>query len=334
METILVTGGTGFVGNHVVRSLCEEHHRVKVFARKTSPMKTLEGLPVDVCIGDLLDRASLDRALQGCSTVFHVAADYRLWAPNPRELFRTNVEGTENVLAASKNAGVQRVIYTSTVGTMAFSKDGKIATEEDFPAPAALTGAYKHSKFLAEQVAFHYASDGLPVIIVNPSAPVGEGDFKPTDTGKIILDFLNRRLPAWIDTGLCLTDIRDVAKGHLLAWKKGRSGQRYILGGTNLSLKEIMDTLARMTGLSTPLIRLPHFVALAAGYVDSTLSHFTIKPPHIPLDGVRMARYKMYVTSAKAERELGYRHGPIEPALERAIQWFRENGMVTSAVKG
>ena len=334
METILVTGGTGFVGNHVVRRLCEAHHRVKVFARKTSPMKTVQGLPVEVCIGDLLDRASLDRAVQGCTAVFHVAADYRLWAPDPRELFRNNVEGTENVMAAAKKSGVQRIVYTSTVGTMAFSKDGKLATEEAFPVPSALTGAYKQSKFLAEQVAFRYASDGLPVVIVNPSAPVGEGDFKPTDTGKIILNFLNRRLPAWIDTGLCLTDIRDVAQGHLLAWQKGRPGQRYILGGTNMSFKDIMDTLAHLTGLAPPLIRLPHFIALAAGFVDSTLSRFTKNPPRIPLDGVRMARYKMYVSSEKAERELGYRHGPIEPALERAIRWFQENGMVTSAAKG
>jgi dihydroflavonol-4-reductase len=258
--------------------------------------------------------------------VFHVAADYRLWARDPREIYRNNVEGTEQVLAACRAAGVGRVVYTSTVGTIGFHPDGAPATEADFPDRAALVGAYKTSKFQAEQVALRYADDGLPVVVVNPSAPVGEGDRKPTDTGKIIVDFVNRKMPAYLDTGLNLVDVRDVAEGHLLAFRRGRPGERYILGGRNMDFKEILDTLAGITGIPSPRLRMPYRVAWCAGVVNGMVSQVTGRRPMVPLDGVRIARHKMYVSSEKAERELGYRTGPVEAALERAVQWFHEHG--------
>jgi len=323
---LLVTGGTGFVGSHVVRRLCKEGFAVRVLARRTSPLQLLDSLPVEVVIGDLLDADSLRKAVAGCEAVFHVAADYRLWARDPREIYRNNVDGTGQVLAASRAAGVSRVVYTSTVGTIGFHADGTPATEADFPDRAALVGAYKISKFQAEQVALRYAGEGFPVVVVNPSAPVGEGDRKPTDTGKIIVDFLNRKLPAYLDTGLNLVDVRDVAEGHLLAFRHGRPGERYILGGRNMDFKEILDALARITGIPSPRLRMPYGVAWCAGVVNGVVAQITGRRPMVPLDGVRIARYKMYVSSEKAERDLGYRAGPVEDALERAVHWFHEHG--------
>ena len=323
---LLVTGGTGFVGSHVVRRLCKEGFAVRVLARRTSPLQLLDSLPVEVVIGDLLDADSLRKAVAGCEAVFHVAADYRLWARDPREIYRNNVDGTGQVLAASRAAGVSRVVYTSTVGTIGFHADGTPATEADFPDRAALVGAYKISKFQAEPVALRYAGEGFPVVVVNPSAPVGEGDRKPTDTGKIIVDFLNRKLPAYLDTGLNLVDVRDVAEGHLLAFRHGRPGERYILGGRNMDFKEILDALARITGIPSPRLRMPYGVAWCAGVVNGVVAQITGRRPMVPLDGVRIARYKMYVSSEKAERDLGYRAGPVEDALERAVHWFHEHG--------
>ncbi|MBI4201063.1 MAG: NAD-dependent epimerase/dehydratase family protein [Chloroflexi bacterium] len=328
MNKVLVTGGTGFIGGHIVRRLCGEGFSVRVLARSSSSLRSLEGLPVEIVTGDLRDRPSLERAVQDCQTVFHVAADYRLWVRDPQELYRSNVEGTENMLAAAKGAGVSRMVYTSTVGTIGWPRNGAEGTEEYFPDRGTLSGPYKKSKFLAEQAALRYAREGFPVVIVNPTAPVGEGDRKPTDTGKIILDFLNRRMPAYLDTGLNLVDVKDVAAGHLAALRCGQPGERYILGGRNMSFKEILDTLAQITGLASPRWRIPYGVALCAGAADSWVARFTGRPPRIPLEGVKMARHKMYVSSAKAERELGYRPGPVENALERAVGWFRENGMV------
>jgi dihydroflavonol-4-reductase len=327
MSLVLVTGGTGFVGSHVVRRLCGEGFAVRVLARQTSPLHLLDSLPVEVAIGDLLDADSLGKAVAGCEAVFHVAADYRLWARDPRELYRNNVEGTEQVLAAARAAKVSRVVYTSTVGTIGFHSNGTPATETDFPDRAALVGAYKTSKFQAEQVALRYAGEGFPVVIVNPSAPVGEGDRKPTDTGKIIVDFVNRKMPAYLDTGLNLVDVRDVAEGHLLAFREGRPGERYILGGRNMDFKEILDALAHITGIPSPRLRIPYRVAWCAGVVNGVLAQVTGRPPMVPLDGVRIARHKMFVSCAKAERDLGYRSGPVETALERAVKWFREQGM-------
>jgi dihydroflavonol-4-reductase len=331
MAMILVTGGTGFIGNHVVRRLCAEKFSVRVLARKSSRLACLESLPVEVVTGDLTDRESLKRAVEGCQTVFHVAADYRLWARYPEELYRNNVDGTANMLAAAFEGGVSRFVYTSTVGTIRLPEDGGEGTEEGVPDPRQLAGHYKRSKFLAEQLALRSAQDGRPVVVVNPTAPVGEGDRKPTETGKIILDFLNRKMPAYIETGLNLVDVRDVAAGHLAAMTRGRPGERYILGGRNMSFKEILDCLAQITGLPSPSLRLPYGIALCAGAADTLIARFTGRPPRVPWEGVKMARHKMFVSSAKAERELGYRTGRIESALERAVEWFRNNGLVEAA---
>jgi len=327
MGKILVTGGTGFIGNHIVRRLCAERMAVRVLVRPTSQLACLESLSLEVTTGDLTDPASLRRAVEGCTIVFHVAADYRLWARHPAELYRNNVEGTANMLAAAFEQGVSRFVYTSTVGTIGFPANGVEGTEETFPDPGQLAGHYKMSKFQAEQLALRAAWEGHPVVVVNPTAPVGERDRKPTHTGKIILDFLRGKMPAYIDTGLNLVDVRDVAEGHLAAMTRGRTGERYILGGRNMSFKEILDALARITGLQSPSLRLPYGVALCAGAADTVLSEWTHRPPRVPWEGVRMARHKMYVSSRKAERELGYRPGPVESALERAIEWFRNNQM-------
>ena len=268
--------------------------------------------------GDLLDRDSLQRALQGCKLVYHVAADYRLWARNPDEIRRSNVEGTRNILEAALAAGVERAVYTSTVGTIGMPGD------EGTPL-GPVSGVYKESKLEAEQIALGMSRRDLPVVIVNPTAPVGELDLKPTPTGRIIVDFLRGAMPAYVDTGLNLADVHDVARGHLLAAAKGVSGERYILGARNMSLREILETLAELSGGRAPRIRLPYSVAYAFGAVETAWAELTGRPPRAPLEAVRMARKKMYVSSAKAERELGYRPGPVEAALERAITWFREN---------
>ena len=333
MSRILVTGGTGFVGHHVARRLLQEGYEVRVLARSGSPAHLLEGFPIEIVRGDLTDPASVRLAVAGCAAVFHVAADYRLWARHPEELYRSNVDGTEQLLLAARQAGVEKVVYTSTVGTLDFSRNGRPATEQDTADPATLAGPYKKSKYMAEQVALRFAREGFPVVIVNPSAPVGEGDRKPTETGKMILDFLNRKIPAYIDTGLNLVDVRDVADGHLAALRRGRPGERYVLGGRNMSFREILETLGNISHLPPPSLRMPYGVALCAGVVDSWISRFVDRTPRIPLEGVKMARHKMYVSSEKAERELGYHAGPVEPALERAICWFEDNGYVRSESK-
>lgn len=324
---ILVTGGTGFIGGHIVRKLCSQQLAVRVLARSSSPLEPLRRLPVEIVTGDLGDRKSLPAAVKGCEAVYHVAADYRLWSAHPAELYRSNMQGTENLLAEAFAAGVRRVVYTSTVGTIGFHADGSPVDERDFPDPSHLAGHYKRSKFEAEKVALRYAQEGREVVIVNPTAPIGEEDRKPTDTGKIILDFLNRRMPAYIDTGLNLADVRDVADGHIAAMERGRPGERYILGGENMTLREILQALARITGLPAPCLRLPYAFAICAGAVDTAVANLTGKPPRVPLEGVKMARYKMFVTSDKAERELGYQRGSVQAALQRAVDWFRAHGM-------
>lgn len=336
MDKVLVTGGSGFIGNHIVRTLCAQGFSVRVLTRPTSPLDLLESLPVEIATGDLTDKASLEEAVEGCRFVFHVAANYRLWAANPQDLYRSNVEGTANLLAAAFDHrqdaphGVERFVYTSTVGSIGFH-DGAEANEESFPSPDQLAGHYKRSKFQAEQVALKYARQGNPVVIVNPTAPVGEGDRRPTDTGKVILDFLNRKMPAYIDTGLNLVDVRDVAEGHLSALSRGRVGERYILGGKNMTLAEILEALSRITGIPAPSVRLPYAVALCAAVAENAVGRLTGRPPRAPLEGVRMARHKMWVSSAKAERELGYCSHSVEAALARAVDWFREKGMAFPA---
>lgn len=324
MRPVLVTGATGFIGWHVARLLIERGERVRALTR---PGSTVRELDVEAVTGDLRDRASLDRAAQGCRALFHIAADYRLWAKDPAELFRSNVEGTRNVLEAARSAGVERVVYTSTVGCIAMPQDRPGA--EDMPVSAGeMSGPYKRSKWDAEQVALEFARGGYPVVIVNPTAPIGDHDWKPTPTGKIILDFLKKDMPAWIDTGLNLVDVRDTAAGHLLALERGRPGERYVLGCANLTLRQILGKLEVISGLRAPRWRMPWTVAYLAGVASSAWAEISGKTPRVPLDGVRMARKKMFVSHEKASRELGYTPSPVDGALERAVTWFRENGYV------
>jgi dihydroflavonol-4-reductase len=326
----LVTGGTGFLGAHIVRALLRRGERPRCLVRATSDRRNLEGLPVEIVDGDLTDVASLQRATKGVAAVFHCAADYRLYVRDPREIYASNVEGTRNVLRTAAEAGVARVVYTSSVGTLGLDRNGQPANEETPVAPADMVGHYKRSKFMAERVAQEWALQGLPLVIVNPSTPVGELDAKPTPTGQILVRFLNRRMPAYVETGLNLVDVRDVAEGHLLAADKGRVGERYILGHRNMTLKEILDTLARLSGLPAPRLRVPHWIPLAVAAVDTSLARLVGRTPEIPIEGVRLSRHRMFFDAGKAVRELGLPQTPIEEALERAVRWFRENGYVRS----
>ena len=323
MKPTLLTGATGFVGWHVARLLLERGHRVRALVRPSGRLRDLPG--VEAVTGDLRDPASLTRAVEGCGCVYHVAADYRLWVPDAGEMHRSNVEGTRNLLEAARSAGVERVVYTSTVGCIGFPA-GAPGNEDTPVALADMTGPYKRSKFLAERAALEYASAGFPVIIVNPTAPVGDHDFKPTPTGKIILDFLRGSMPAYVDTGLNLVDVRDVAGGHLLAAEKGRPGERYILGGENLTLEQILKRLAAVSGLEAPKTRIPYGVAFAAGAVSTAWARMTGGEPRVPLDAVRMAAKKMWVSHEKAAQRLGYQPGSVDAALARATGWFRSNG--------
>ena len=322
MKPTLVTGASGFLGWHVARLLVERGHRVKALLRPSSKIRELEVEPV---AGDLRDPASLERAVAGCALVFHVAADYRLWAADESELYRSNADGTRNVLQAARNAGVDRVVYTSTVGCIGVPPGGE--GNEDCPVSLDdMKGAYKRSKFLAERIALEFAASGLPVVIVNPTAPIGDHDIKPTPTGGIVLDFLKGDMPAFIDTGLNVVDARDVALGQLLACEHGRTGERYILGSENLTLAQILEKLAAIAGRPAPKVQLPYAFAYAAGVVTTAWARVTGKPPRAPLDAVRMARKKMFVSHVKAARELGFAPGPAEGALRRAVEWFRANG--------
>jgi dihydroflavonol-4-reductase len=318
VKPALVTGASGFLGWHVARILLERGYAVRALVR---PGSRVNGLDVEVATGDLRDPASLERAAAGCGLVFHVAADYRLWAANPDDLYRSNVEGTRNLLQAARNAGVERVVYTSTVGCIGIPSGG-IGDEDTPVALADMVGHYKRSKFLAEEVALEAARGGLPVVIVNPTAPVGDHDVKPTPTGQIVVDFLKGGMPAFIDTGLNVVDARDCAQGHLLACERGRPGERYILGSENLTLAEILGTLARLAGRKAPTVRLPYAVAYAAGVCSTAWATLSGRPPRVPLEGVRMARKRMWVTHEKARRELGFNPAPAEAALAHAVEWF------------
>jgi dihydroflavonol-4-reductase len=325
-----VTGSTGFLGSHVARVLQQQGAELRLLVRPTSRTENIaELLNAERVVGDLRDADSLRRGMAGCDVVFHVAADYRLWAVNGQELYQSNVEGTRNILAAAAACGVRRVVYTSSVATMGFGNNGR-RTDESTPVTLSnMIGDYKRSKFMAEQLVMEAARGGQDVVIVNPTTPIGERDIKPTPTGRIVVDFLKRKFPAYVDTGLNLVDVQDCAAGHILALEKATPGERYILGGENLTLKQILDKLAAITGLPSPSIRLPYAVAYAAGAVD-TLFTGTLRKrePRVTLDSVRMGRKKMFVTSAKAERELGWNPQPIEAALRRAVEWFRGNGYV------
>jgi dihydroflavonol-4-reductase len=318
MSRILVTGASGFLGWHVANLLLERGDSVRALVRSGSRVPELD---VEIVTGDLRDPASIARAVEGCSAVFHVAADYRLWAKDSTELYRSNVDGTRHVLEAARKAGVERVVYTSTVGCIGIPYDA--LGEENRPVSLdEMNGAYKRSKFMAEQVALDYARAGMQVVIVNPTAPIGDHDFKPTPTGKIVADFLAGAMPAFIDTGLNIVDARDCARGHLLAFERGRTGERYILGSENLTLAEILRKLAEITGRKAPTTQIPYAVAYLAGVFSTAWAGISGTPPRVPIDGVRMAKKKMWVSHEKAKRELGFAPAPAKVALERAVEWF------------
>jgi dihydroflavonol-4-reductase len=324
----LVTGATGFVGGAVARALVRAGYEVRVLARPDADMKNLEGLPVERVVGDLRDPASLRAALKGCRHLYHVAAHYALWAKNPSIFYEVNVTGTVNLLEAARDVDTERIVYCSTIGAIGLPPDGGLGTEETPVSLSQMAGHYKRSKYLAEQEVLRLAKEGLPVIIVNPSAPVGAGDVKPTPTGQIIVDFMKGRMPAYIETGMNIVDVDDVAQGHLLAMQKGRIGERYILGGKNLLLREVFDILSAVTGVKAPWLKLPRLAVLPLAHVNHWIANMTGIPPRIPLEGVKMAKYKMHYDCSKAIRELGIPQTPPEVAIEKAVRWFKAHGYV------
>jgi len=325
----LVTGATGFVGAAVARALIREGWQVRALARKGSDRRNVQHLPLEVVEGDLADRASLERALAECEALFHVAADYRLGAFDPRQLYQTNVEGTRNILEASRQAGVRRVVYTSSVATVGIPRDGTPGNEDTPVGIADMVGHYKRSKFLAEQVVRDAAVAGLSVVIVNPSTPIGPGDIKPTPTGQMVLDAAAGRMPAYVDTGLNVVHVDDVAAGHLLAFHRGRLGERYILGGQDLTLRQILVEIAGLVGRKPPTVRLPTGVVLPIAYVAEAIARITGRPGRITVESVRMARKRMFFSSDKAQRELGYAWRAPTEALRDAIAWLQEQGSLT-----
>jgi len=331
---IFVTGATGFVGSHVARELAARGADLRLLVRRTSNLANLDGLPGDTVTGDLLEPESLRAAVRGCDAVMHVAADYRLWVRDPDAMYRVNVEGTRALLRIAREAGVRRCVYTSSVATMGFRSDGAIVDESTPVSLADMIGHYKRSKFLAEQVAMEAATAGQSVIILNPTTPIGPGDLKPTPTGHIIVDFLNRKFPAYVDTGLNLVDVREVARTHADALKDGvgRPGERYILGGENLTLKQILDKMSAITGLPSPTMKVPHSVAMIFAFFDETITgRIRGKEPRATVEAVRMGKKMMFASSARAERELGFRRVPVYEALRSAIDWFRAHGYAPAA---
>lgn len=328
-----VTGATGFLGSHVARRLLVRGAELRLLVRSTSRLDNIADLAAERVVGDLRDLESLRKGMAGCEFVFHVAADYRLWAPQRQELYQSNVDGTRNILQAARDSGVRRVIYTSSVATMGFGNngyhEGHLTDEQSPVALANMIGDYKRSKFMAEQLVIEAGRGGQNVVMVNPTTPVGERDIKPTPSGQIIVDFLRRKFPAYVDTGLNLVDVVDCAEGHLLAMDRAQPGERYILGGENLTLKQILDRLSAITGLASPSIKVPYAVALAAGIWGSAVVGGIFKrEPRATTEAVKMSRKKMFVTSAKAERELGWKSRPVDEALRRAVDWFKNNGYV------
>ena len=322
-----VTGATGFLGSHVARVLADNGADMRVLVRSSSNLRNIEGLRADRALGDLRDPASLEKAMAGCDVVFHVAADYRLWVRDPNEMYRSNVEGTRAILEAARKNGVRRVVYTSSVATIGFKRNGCPANEDSPVSLPDMIGHYKRSKFMAEQLALEAGRSGLEVVVLNPTTPVGDQDVKPTPTGRIVVDFLKRKFPAYVETGLNLVDVRECARGHVTTLEKGNSGERYILGGENLTLKQILDKLAKITGLPSPRLKLPYIFAYAAGIADEIVTgRLRGREPRATIDTVRMGAKKMFASSAKAERELGWKIVPVESALRRAVEWFRVNG--------
>ena len=325
--TTLVTGAAGFLGSHVARQLVARGEAVRVLIRASSSNRAIIDLSLEYVTGDLRDAASLERAMNGVQRVFHVAADYRLWAKHPQDIYDSNVGGTKNLLEAAKRAGVGQLIYTSTVATIAVDRP-ELPNESTEAKLEEMIGHYKRSKWMAEQEVLKAAKEGLPVIVAMPTTPVGPWDWKTTPTGKIILDFLNGKMPGYVETGLNFVGVEECAAGHLLVSEKGKIGERYLLGAENLTLKELLDTLAKITGLPAPRMKIPYGVALGVAYVESALSRLIGKEPGIPVEGVKIAQHKMFVDASRARRELGFQPGPVAAALERAVRWYQANGYV------
>jgi len=325
--TTLVTGAAGFLGSHVTRQLVARGDSVRVLMRPSSNNRAISDLSLEYVTGDLRDAGSLERAMNGVQRVFHVAADYRLWAKHPQEIYDSNVGGTRNLLAAAKDAGVEQFIYTSTVATIAVDRP-ELPNEATDAKLEEMIGHYKRSKWQAEQEVLTAAKAGLPAIVAMPTTPVGPWDWKPTPTGKIILDFLNGKMPGYVETGLNFVAVEECAAGHLLVSERGKVGERYLLGAENLTLKELLDTLARITGLRAPGMKIPHGVALGVAYLEGAFSRLVGKEPQIPVEGVKIAQHKMFVDCSRAQRELGFKPGSVLAALERAVRWYQANGYV------
>jgi dihydroflavonol-4-reductase len=324
---VLLTGATGFVGSHVARAYAAHGATLRLLTRKTSSTSGLEGLAAEMVIGDLRQPEALRSAVQGCDALVHVAADYRLWVRDPDQMYSANVNGTRELLRLARELNVPKVVYTSSVATMGFKKDGTIVDEATPVSVAEMIGHYKRSKYLAEQEAIAAARAGQHVMILNPTTPIGPNDAKPTPTGRILVDFLNRNFPAYVDTGLNLVDVSEVARMHVVALQRGAPGERYILGGENLSLKQILDRLAALTGLPSPSMKVPHAVAMAFAFFDENLTgKLRGKEPRATVEAVRMGRKMMFASSAKAERELGFQVLPVDRALRAAVDWFLDHG--------
>ena len=324
---VFLTGSTGFVGSHVAQAYAGENVELRLLTRKTSNLAAIESLPAETVVGDLSQPESLRSAIRGCDALVHVAADYRLWVRDPQQMYKVNVEGTRELLRIAREEGVAKVVYTSSVATMGFKADGTIVNEETPVTLSNMIGHYKRSKFLGEQQAIQAAKAGQHVIILNPTTPIGPGDAKPTPTGRIIVDFLNKKFPAYVDTGLNLVDVEEVARMHIVALDRGTPGERYILGGENLTLKQILDRMSAITGLPSPTMKVPHSVAMAFALFDETVTgKLRGKEPRATVEAVRMGKKMMFASSAKAERELGFRVLPVYPALRAAIDWFLAHG--------
>jgi dihydroflavonol-4-reductase len=323
----LVTGAAGFLGSHVTRQLVDRGDVVRVLLRASSTNRAIADLSLEYVTGDLRDPASLDRAMKGVKRVFHLAADYRLWAKRKQDIYDSNVGGTKNLLDAAKRAGVEQLIYTSTVATIAVDRPQHPNEFTDAKLEE-MVGHYKRSKWMAEKEALGAAKSGLPVIVAMPTTPVGPWDWKPTPTGKIILDFLNGKMPGYVKTGLNFVGVEECAAGHLLVAEKGKVGERYLLGGENLTLKQMLDTLAKITGLRAPMLKIPHGLALGVAYANTAFSRLVGREPGIPVEGVKIARHMMFVDCARAQRELGFKAGPVAAALERAVRWYEANGYI------
>ena len=327
--TTLVTGASGFLGSHVARQLVAHGEDVRVLLRASSHNRAIGDLSLEYVTGDLRDPDSLQRAMKGVQRVFHVAADYRLWARRSKEIYESNVGGTKNLLEAAKRADVEKLIYTSTVATIAVDRPQPPNEFTDAKLEE-MVGHYKRSKWMAEREVMNAAREGAPVVIAMPTTPIGPWDWKPTPTGKIVLDFLNGKMPGYVETGLNFVGVEECAAGHLLVAEKGKTGERYLLGGENLTLKQVLDRLAQITGLPAPTLKIPHGFALSAAYANTIFSRLVGKEPSIPVEGVKIARHNMFVDCSRARRELGFQAGPVLAALERAVRWYEANGYVNA----